>query len=222
MNFIVIGCGRVGAELAYSLFQNGHQVVVVDSDQKAFNRLHPNFRGRTVEGEALSADTLERAGMEKADGVAVVTNNDAMNAVVGHIIRSHYSQVKRVLVRNYDPAMREMLEAFGLQIISSTAWGAERLKELLIDPSFRAAFSAGNGEVELYEMYIPENWNGRAISSLVNDCKEIIVAALTRAGRAELPSSETIVNNGDILTVSATLKGVTALRARLQEGTEVS
>jgi len=126
-----------------------------------------------------------------------------------------------VIVRNYDPAMREMLEAFGLQIVSSTAWGAERLQELLIDTSFRTVFSAGNGEVELYEMYIPESWNERTVSTLLDGCKNnIVVAALTRAGRAELTSPESILKSGDILTVSATLEGVTALHERLQEGTE--
>lgn len=222
MNFIVIGCGRVGSELTYRLFKNGHQVVVVDSKKEAFNRIHSDFHGRTVEGEALSADTLKRAGMENADGVAVVTNSDTMNAVIGHTIRMHYPQVKQVLVRNYDPAMREMLEAFDLQIVSSTAWGAERLQELLINESFRSVFSAGNGEVELYEMYISENWHDRSISALLDGCKNtIIVAALTRAGRAELASPELILKSGDILTVSATLEGVTALQARLQKGTEV-
>ena len=221
MNFIVIGCGRVGAELSYRLYKNGHQVVVVDSNKDAFNRIHSDFHGRTVEGEAHSAATLKRTGLEHADGVAVVTNSDTMNAVIGHTIRVHYPQVKQVLVRNYDPAMREMLEAFGLQIVSSTAWGAERLQELLIDPSFRAVFSAGNGEVELYEMYIPQSWNGRAVSVLLDGCKnKVVVAALTRAGRAELPSPETILKSDDVLTVSTTLEGVTTLRARLQEGTE--
>jgi trk system potassium uptake protein TrkA len=175
-----------------------------------------------VEGDELSADTLKRAGMATADGVAVVTNSDTMNAVIGHAIRTHYPQVKQVLVRNYDPAMREMLEAFGLQIVSSTAWGAERLQELLIDASFRAVFSAGNGEVELYEMPIPKNWDGRSISTLLSGCvNTIVVAAVTRAGRAELASPEFVLKSGDILTVSATLEGVTALQTRLQEGTEV-
>jgi trk system potassium uptake protein TrkA len=221
MNFIVIGCGRVGSELAYHLFKNGHQVVVVDSNKNSFNRLHSEFHGRTVEGDELSADTLTRAGVATADGVAAVTNSDTMNAVIGHAIRSHYPKVKQVLVRNYDPAMREMLEAFGLQIVSSTAWGAERLQELLINASFRAVFSAGNGEVELYEMYIPENWNERTVSALLAGCTNtIVIAALTRAGRAELASPDSMLKSGDILTVSATLEGVTALQARLQEGTE--
>ena len=54
MNFIVIGCGRVGSQLSYSLFKNGHQVVVVDSNKSSFNRLHSDFHGRTVEGYELS------------------------------------------------------------------------------------------------------------------------------------------------------------------------
>ena len=221
MNFIVIGCGRFGAELAYRLFTNGHQVAVVDANSKAFNRLHPDFRGRTVEGDSLSADTLSRAAAEKADGVAVVTNYDTMNAVIGHTLRVHYPNVKQVIVRNYDPAMREMLEAFGLQIVSSTAWGAERVQELLLDPSFRAVFSAGNGEVELYEMFISEKFNGSTISALLNGCDGLVCAALTRAGRAELPSPNAVLQKGDILTVSATLEGVQSLRAKLGEGKEV-
>lgn len=220
MNFIVIGCGRFGAELAYRLFTNRHQVVVVDANPKAFNRLHPDFRGRTVEGDSLSADTLSRASVDKADGVAIVTNSDTMNAVIGHTVRVHFPNVKQVVVRNYDPAMRDMLEAFGLQIISSTAWGAERMQELLIDPSFRAVFSAGNGEVEMYEMYISEKWDGMTISNLLDGCGELVCSAITRGGRAQLPSPNTQLQKGDVLTVSATLEGVKSLRAKLQEGKE--
>ncbi len=220
MNFIVVGCGRFGAELAYRLFTNGHQVAVVDANPKAFNRLHPDFRGRTVGGDSLSADTLSRAAAEKADGVAVVTNSDTMNAVIGHTLRVHYPNVKQVIVRNYDPAMRGMLESFGLQIVSSTAWGAERVQELLLDPSFRAVFSAGNGEVELYEMFISEKFGGSTISALLNGCNGIVCAALTRAGRAELPNPNAVLQKGDILTVSATLEGVQSLRVKLGDGKE--
>ena len=221
MNFIVIGCGRVGSQLAFQLFRDGQQVCVVDRAQQAFSRLDPEFRGRTTEGDLLNSDTLRRAGVETADGVAVVTNDDTLNAVIGHAIRTHYPQVKQVVVRNYDPAMREMLEAFGLQIVSSTAWGAERLRELLIDPEFRAVFSAGNGEVELYELLIDSTWHGRNLASLMSACGDGGVSvALTRAGRAALPSPQEVFQAGDILTVSATLEGIKALRQRLQSGPE--
>ena len=220
MNFIVIGCGRFGAELAYRLFMDKHQVVVVDMNPKAFNRLHPDFRGRTVEGNSLSADTLVRAATDKADGVAVVTNSDTMNAVIGHTVRIHYPNVKQLIVRNYDPTLRGMLEAFGLQLVSSTSWGAERVQELLIDPSFRAVFSAGNGEVEVYEMYISESWDGTDISSLLNGCDDIICSALTRAGRAVIPTPDTKLKKGDVLTISATLSGAKSLREKLKDDQE--
>lgn len=219
MNFIVVGCGRVGAELAFKLFKLGHQVTVVDQDEQSFNRLDTDFRGRTIEGEAVAADTLERAGIESADGIAVVTNSDTLNAVIGHTARAYY-KVPQVIVRNYDPALRGMIESFGLQMVSSTAWGAERLQELLLDPSFRAVFSAGNGEVELYEMMIPIAWHGKSIDSLIQGCRDCVVVALTRAGRAEIPSGEQTFMAGDILAVSATFEGVKDLRARLETGSE--
>jgi trk system potassium uptake protein TrkA len=219
MNFIVVGCGRVGAALAYKLYKLGHQVTVIDQDKESFNRLNADFRGRTVEGEAVAAETLERAGIEKTDGIAVVTNSDTLNAVIGHTARAYY-QVPQVIVRNYDPGLRGMIESFGLQMVSSTAWGAERLQELLLDPSFRSVFSAGNGEVELYEMLIPAAWEGKTIGDLMHGCREnvVVVVALTRAGRAEIPAMDRTFQAGDILSISATLEGAETLRARLQAG----
>jgi trk system potassium uptake protein len=50
MNMIVIGCGRVGAELAYRLYKKGHRVTVIDKVDSAFANLPPDFRGRTWKG----------------------------------------------------------------------------------------------------------------------------------------------------------------------------
>src|SRR5262245_11094928 len=130
MNYIVVGCGRIGSNLASHLFKRGHQVVLVDSEPQAFSKLPPDFKGRMVEGEALSQDVLHRAGIEQAEGVAAVTDSDAVNAVVGHIARSVY-QIQYVVIRNNDPAWRPFQEAFGVQIVSSGGWGVRRIEELL-------------------------------------------------------------------------------------------
>ena len=118
MNLIVVGCGRVGAELAYRLFKGGHQVTIVDSNRQVFNRLHPDFRGRTLEGEGLAENVLDRAGIKEADGLAAVTNSDTLNAVVAHTARIYY-HVPVVVARNYDPNLRPVIESFGLQTVSS-------------------------------------------------------------------------------------------------------
>lgn len=207
MNFIVIGCGRVGAELSHHLFKSGHQVVVVDVNKQAFNRLPPDFRGRTLEGEGLAENVLERAGAREADGLAAVTNSDALNAVVSHVAREFFN-VPVVVARNYDPSLRGLIEAFGLQTVGSTIWGAQRVEEMLINPKEKVVYSAGNGEVEIYEIRIPQSWNDRTLDELVGSIKKCRPVALTRAGRSFLPDADTKLHTDDLLNISSTFEGI--------------
>lgn len=213
MKVVVIGCGRLGAELATRLFESGHEVSIIDSDEMAFSKLPPTFEGRINEGDAINRDILHRAGIEHADTVAVVTDSDVLNAVVGHLARDYY-HIPNVIARNHDPRYRPILEGFGLQIVSAMSWGAQRIEELLYDADVRAVFSAGNGEVEIYEVAIPEEWAGRTIGELMT-ASPCIPVSVTRAGRAILPSADMVMQSGDVLHVSATLQGGEALRKKL-------
>ena len=219
MNLIVVGCGRVGAELSYRLFKGGHQVSVVDSNRESFNRLHADFRGRTLEGEGLAENVLDRAGIKEADGLAAVTNSDTLNAVVAHTAHTFY-HVPVVVARNYDPNLRVVIEAFGLQTVSSTFWGAQRVEELLINPSQRVVFSAGNGEVEVYEISIPETWSGRTLGELLQPLEQCYAVAVTRAGRSSLPDMTMQLQTGDMVNVSSTYDGISTLTSRLSSKAE--
>lgn len=214
MEFIVVGCGRSGANLALRLFKSGHHVVVIDNNPEALKSLSPEFRGRTIEGDVLSEGLLERAGIKESDGLASVTNNDSLNAVVGHIA-CHIYNLSMVVARNYDPSMRPVLEAFGLNVISSTGWGAQRIEELLLNQSFHSVYSAGNGEVEVYEFPLPSQWNGKSLGDLLRDLPDLLPTALTRAGRAVIPGPDTSLETGDLLSVSATMEGIKNLTERL-------
>ena len=219
MNFIVVGCGRVGAELCYHLFTRGHHIVVVDINKEAFNRLHPDFRGRTLEGEGLAEGVLERAGIREANGLAAVTNSDTLNAVVAHAARIIYN-VPNVVARNYDPNLRSVIETFGLQTVGSTYWGAQRVEELLMNPSQRMVYSAGNGEVEVYEVQIYDEWNGRTLGELLAPLKQCYPVALSRAGHSFLPEPTMRLQTGDMLDVSSTFEGIGELTARLSKRVE--
>jgi trk system potassium uptake protein TrkA len=219
MKFIVVGCGRVGAQLATRLFQQGHQVTVVDIVASAFDNLDPSFRGRTLEGDVLGQDMLRRAGIEGSDGLAAVTSSDTLNAVIAHIARTVF-HVPNVVARNYEPRFTPIYEVFGIQIVGASTWGAQRIEELLCDVSLRTVFSAGNGEVEVYEVTIPETWHGRLVGELV-DCGGCGLVALTRAGKASLPTRDTRLEAGDLLHLSATFDGMQMMRrqlAALKEG----
>jgi trk system potassium uptake protein TrkA len=215
MNLIVIGCGRVGSELAYRLFKKGHKVTVIDQSDQSFGNLPDDFLGRMIEGEALNNEILLHAGIETADGVAIVTNSDTTNAVIGHTIRKVY-QITNVVVRNFNPLWRPLYEAFGLQTISSTSWGAQRIEELLYHRDMRTVFSAGNGEVEVYEFTIPMEWNKHLLKELIQS-NECVPVGLTRAGKAIIPTGETVLTVGDIVLVSATFDGIRSLRSRVYE-----
>ncbi|HEY5981897.1 MAG TPA: TrkA family potassium uptake protein [Anaerolineales bacterium] len=216
MNFIVVGCGRVGAELSYRLYKSGHHVVVVDSNRAAFSRLPAEFRGRTLEGEGLAENVLERAGIKEANGLAAVTNSDTLNAVVAHTARAIF-KVPIVVVRNYDPNLLPVIEAFGLQTVSSTYWGAQRVEELLTNPVQKMVYSAGNGEVEVYEITVPDHLRGLTIGELLNPAEECFPVALTRAGRSVLPEANMKLETGDVLNVSSTFDGIGKLMARVEK-----
>jgi trk system potassium uptake protein TrkA len=217
MYAIIVGCGRVGSELATLLSGRGHEVTIIDHVGSSFSHLDPAWRGRTIEAEAMAEGVLERAGIARATALASVTNSDAVNAVVAHVALTVY-HVASVVSRNYDPRWRPLHEAMGLRTVSSTAWGAQRVEELLESRRVRPVFSAGNGEVELYELDVPESWEGRPLSQLVAgvSCQ---VMSLTHAGRATLPDREATLHTGDFIHVGASLDGAGELRGRLY-GTE--
>ncbi len=213
MNLIVVGCGRVGSELAYRLYQKGHRVTVVDPLEAAFDNLPPGFQGRTIAGDVLNQDVLHRAGIQHADGLAAVTNSDSLNAVIARVAQVVY-QVPNVVARNYDPRWRPVHEAFGLQVVSSASWGAQRLEDLLCQSGTDAILTPGSGEVAVLELVLPESWHGRRLHELLAGA-ECLPVALTRAGQATLPGPDTRVEAGDLLYVSATAAGRAVVQARL-------
>ena len=219
MRVIVVGCGRVGSELAFRLFEKGHKVTVIDTQLASFENLDSRFRGRTVEGEALNEDVLQRAGIEEADAIAVVTNSDTLNSVVAHIAGSVF-QVPNIVARNYDPNWRKLHEVFDLQVVSTSSWGAQRIEELLYHQEMRTVFSAGNGEVEIYEFTVPEAWDNHPLVDLIGT-EECTPVAITRSGKALLPGINEIVKKGDAILVSATFVGtkkILELLSSVREG----
>jgi trk system potassium uptake protein len=213
MRVIIVGCGRLGVELASRLYQRKYDITVVDAISQSFNNLPPDFQGRTIEGDALSREVLHRAGIEKADALAAVTNQDPLNVVVAHIAKTIY-HVPNVVVRNYDPHARPLLEAFGVRLVSSTNWGAERIVEILDQNEMHSVFSAGNGDVEIYEFVVPDAWHGKRLANLTLPGMTLPIA-VSRGGKSTYPDPDGIMESGDLIYFSATQEGYEALRSYL-------
>jgi len=214
MNIVIVGCGRVGAELALALHQN-HNVSIIDRNSHAFDRLGLHFMGRTIQGHGMDRTALERAGIETAEALAAVTSSDNINAIVARIARDIY-HVNRVVARLYNPRRAAVYEKLNLQTISSSSWGAHRMAQLLVHPGMQSVSSAGNGEVQVYELTVPLEWSGRKVSELV-PMEHAIPVTLARNGKGFLPRGESMLEPQDILQVSSTPEGVKILRERIHE-----
>jgi len=214
MNIIIIGCGRVGVELALAIHEE-HAVSIVDRNSRSFDRLGLHFSGRTIQGHGMDRTALERAGIETADALAAVTSSDNVNTIVARIARDIY-HVRRVVARIYNPRRASIYEKLNLQTVSSSTWGAQRIEQLLIHPGMQSISSAGNGEVQVYEIAIPTEWEGHTLSELV-PVEYAVPVAIARNGRGILPQAEMILESQDILQVSSTAEGVKIMRERVHE-----
>jgi len=128
MKIVIMGCGRVGAQLAELLDGDGHQVTVLDTDAYSFRRLPPTFNGTALLGNGTDEDVLKRAGIEEADAFVAVTQGDNRNVMAAQIAK-HIFNVPKVICRIYDPLRRELYSTLGLEAFSPTTIFAQMLKE---------------------------------------------------------------------------------------------
>jgi len=127
MKVVIMGCGRVGAQLSVLLDKEGHQVTVLDNDAYSFRRLPSDFTGTALLGNGIDEEVLKRAGIEEADAFVVVTQGDNRNVMAAQIAK-HIFNVPRVICRIYDPLRRDLYETLGLEAISPTTVFAQLLK----------------------------------------------------------------------------------------------
>jgi trk system potassium uptake protein len=130
MYVVIMGCGRVGARLARLLVDDGHDVLVMDMNPSAFERLGRDFPGSTMVGNGIDHDDLVKAGIERADAFAAVTQGDNRNIMAAQIAK-HVFKVPRVVTRIYDPIRQDTYKALGLDAVSPTVIGAQVFYGLL-------------------------------------------------------------------------------------------
>jgi len=128
MKVIIMGCSRVGAQLAGMLDAGGHNVTIIDFEPYSFRKLPPDFNGVAMVGNGLEEDSLKKAGIEEADVFVSATQGDNRNVMACQIAK-HIYHVPKVVSRIYDPIREEMYRNLGLDTVSPTKVVAELLKD---------------------------------------------------------------------------------------------
>lgn len=195
VNIVVVGCGRVGSQLATLLSVEGHNVVVIDRDEDAFRRLGSTFNGVTIKGLGFDEEVLEEAGLRDADAFAAVTNLDNTNLMAAEVARKLFG-VRHVVARLYNPVRERTYQQLNLDYVCGTTLVAESLMEKI--KSGHGHHLSTVGDVEVIEFKCSDAVTGKHVRDIEID-RGFRIAAVLRGAATFVPKDDTILESGDIL-----------------------
>ncbi len=219
MHVVVVGCGRVGSELAGNLEKAGHSVAVVDKNALAFRRLPAGFAGQQVVGFGFDRDDLLEAGIDRAEAVAAVTNGDNSNILTARIARENFG-IQRVVARIYDPRRAAIYQRLGIPTVATVSWTTDQVsRRLLPGTETTNDWVDPSGKICLVEIPIPQHWCGKKLSG-IDQPGRCVLSGITRLGSAQIVTPTLVGQEGDILHIVADVAAMDALHAHLEHGPE--
>jgi trk system potassium uptake protein TrkA len=214
VHVVVVGCGRVGSELALSLERNGHSVAVIDKNADAFRkRLPEDFAGQKVVGFGFDRDHLIEAGIERADAVAAVTSGDNSNILTARIAKETF-EVPNVVARIQDPRRAVIYQRLGIPTVAQVAWTTDQLMRRLFPETVVTEWTDPTGSVSLVERTVPPGWAGQKLAGLL-ESDRFHVISLTRGSEVRLLSGDLVAQEGDILHLAVRKEALDELEEKL-------
>ncbi len=220
MHVVVVGCGRVGSELAGLLDAAEHTVSVVDKRKEAFRRLPRGFRGNRIAGFGFDRETLKEAGVEDAGAFAAVTSGDNSNILSARVARETFG-IERVVARIYDPRRAAIYQRLGIPTVATVAWTTDQVMRRLLPEGSDTAHDwiDPTAKVCLVEQILPSVWAGNKLTEL-EAAGRFWLVALTRFGEAQIVGETPVGQEGDVVYFMARVDGLEELNARLDAGPE--
>lgn len=194
MNIMIIGCGRVGSQLALLLTQEGHNVTIIDKDPEAFERLGGTFNGITATGTGFDERLLKDLKIEKQDAFVSVTSGDNTNLMASQIAKKMF-KVPRVIARVYDPTRAGIFRKLGLDIISGTMLVAAMIRDKIIENRF-TSYLVETGELGVIEITVGSDLKGKRIGEIAIP-DEFRVIVIERKKKVVIPGPDTILEYDD-------------------------
>ena len=211
MYVIIVGCGRVGSELAKLLSSEGHDVVVIDRNPVSFERLGGTFNGLTSVGNGFDLNLLKQVGIEKADAFCAVTNGDNTNLVSAQVAKKIF-KVPKVIARVYDPQRAHIYSSLGLDVISGTILFAAMLRDKIIESRF-SSYLIETKELGVIEIEVKNNLVGKTIQD-INMPGEFLLVAIRRLQGVIIPQAHTVLKAKDILMAAVKVASLQKIKEK--------
>jgi trk system potassium uptake protein TrkA len=119
VKFVIVGCGRVGAALAEAFDNAGHEVIVLDTSTRAFDRLSDEFKGQAIRGDGTDEDVLRKAGVVGADVLLAFTEGDNRNVMAAQVAMEKLS-VGKTIAKINDPVRAAAYADLGIATVCRT------------------------------------------------------------------------------------------------------
>jgi trk system potassium uptake protein TrkA len=114
MYIVVVGGGKVGANLVRSLDDMGHEVTLIEQRRDRFEQLQQEFEHRVVPGDGTELFVLDQAGLARPPDILVAaTGDDEDNIIICQLAREKYG-VPKVVARVNDPRNQEHFDLLGI------------------------------------------------------------------------------------------------------------
>lgn len=215
MHIIVGGCGRVGAELAEQLSTDPEvDVVAVDVDPTAFERLGSAFNGETLIGDITDRDVLEQAGAARGDVLMAATRSDNANLMAVEIGTVLYG-IPTAIARLFDPDREDVYRRLGVSYVSGTGILVELFLNQIRSDGLPRHVHFRHGNVAIVDLTIGPEGAGCRVSELEREGR-LRVAAVQRGTDVWVPDGDDRLEPGDVVTAAVRRGIADSIRNLLQ------
>ncbi len=209
MNIVIVGDGKVGATLVEHLSSEGHNVVVIDRDQKNVEQIVNSFDVMGICGNGANCEVQLEAGVDSADLFIAATSSDELNILSCLMAKKAGASHTIARVRNPDylNQLPFFKDALGLSmIVNPELDAANEIAKVLRFPNAINIETFYRGLVDLVELKIDmENpLCNMQLTDIFNkfDVK-ILVCAVQRKNEVIIPRGDFILQAGDKIHVTA-------------------
>jgi trk system potassium uptake protein TrkA len=200
MFVLIVGGGRVGAQLATLLTGQNHEVHIIEYRHEVLSRIHRELPTEMIfEGDPTDPHVLELAGIRRANALAACTTNDADNLSLCFLARTCYNVPRTIARVNYPRNAWLFDQKFHVDVaLSQAEILASLIEEEMSLGDMMTLLKLRRGNYSLVEEKIPSG--ARAIGIPIKDLalpEQCVIAAIIRRGEIMLPRGITTLDVGD-------------------------
>ena len=206
LKIIIVGCGKVGANLVDQLSKEGHDITVIDKKAEKIQDITNIYDVMGLVGNGASYSTQMEAGIEETDLIIAVTDSDELNLLCCTVAKrvGKCAAIARVRTPDYSEETGYLREQLGLALIINPELEAAReVARILYLPTALEVNSFAHGQAELVKFKVPEGnlLNGLSLAYLgKNITNDILICAVERNGEVYMPNGDFVLQSGDVVS----------------------